>query len=314
MRKISDKFQKDLISGILYPILSAVLKDNNITIEIRKNYINAYYRGSNMLRIREKNPGYKFEFDLNYIIGDDSSLKSILSKLPSDVSNSNDVIEWSSNIALIKSVIDNYLVLHKKSEREFQQLVVRENNTGSIAGKTDYYICDIEYQTIKTRFDFIAVKKNGGGKFRLAFIEMKYADSAIYGKSGIVDHVSKAYDYLISYEYEILKKEMLGILQIKQNLGLLKSTTNCRFTDEKPEFIFLLSNHKPTSSLLESEIHNLRSKSFYADFCTKADLKFATASFFGYGLYNDCIYSVDEFEELNQGIVNITKNRKIRLA
>lgn len=310
MREISKKFQEDLNSGMLNPILLYVLKDNNITIEIREHYINIYYRGGNMLRITEKNFGYNFEFDLNYIKENDRA-KTSISKLPINVNSSEDVKKWSDMMPLIKVVMDNYFVFNKKTEREFQQLVVRENNIGSIAKKTDYYICDVEYQAGSTRFDLIAVKKTDRRKFRLALIEMKYADNSLKGESGIVSHVHKAYKYFLSNEISKLKEEMHVILETKQALGLVEGLSDqFSFTDEKPEFIFLLSNHKPASTLLDSEIHILREKNFFDDFCKKADLKFAIASFFGYGLFNDCIYNLDEFEEFNQSILNIIVKRK----
>lgn len=310
LHEISNKFQKDLRCGMLYPILANVHRDNNITIEIRNNYINIYYRGGNMLRISEKETGYNFEFDLQYI-KEDKDAKIMIFNLPKHVAEHYHVQAWSAMMPLIKAEMDIYFVSHKKTEREFQQLVVRENNIGRIAKKTDYYICDIEYQVGDTRFDLVAAKNTGIGKCRLALIEMKYADSALGGKSGIIDHVSKANDYLQSNDIEKLKEEMHGILETKRTLGLVDDLpAQFSFTKEIPEFMFLLANHKTASSLLNSELNNLEKESFYADFCKMADLKIATASFFGYGLFNDCIYTHDEFKEINQALLDIAAGRK----
>ena len=140
---------------------------------------------------------------------------------------------------------------------------------------------------------------------------MKYADNALVGKSGIVDHVHKAYEYLLSNDIEELKEEMHGILETKRVLQLVDDLPpQFYFTDEIPEFIFLLANHKPASNQLDSELNNLKEKDFYNDFCELANLKFAIASFFGYGLFNDCIYSLDEFEVFNQAILNIAAERE----
>ncbi len=310
IRQISPKFQKDLSSGLLKPILDYLLLDNNLTIEIRSNYINIYYRGGNLLRIREKQTGYNFEFDLEYI-KENENVKKMISELPKHVAAGLDALTWVDRIPFIKIEMDSYFVSHKKVEREFQQLVVRENNLGRIANKTDYYICDIEYQVGDTRMDLVAAKRSGVGKYRLAFIEMKYADSALGGKSGIVDHVRKADAYFRNNSIKDLRDEMHGILKTKQTLGLVEGLpANFAFTVEKPEFIFLLANHKPASGALDAELNKLKKESFFKDFCEMADLKIATASFFGYGLFNDCIYTIDEFEALNHVILGITKGRK----
>ena len=309
-RKISTRFQKDLSSKILKPILDYVHRDNSLTIEVRSNYINIYYRGGNILRILEKNTGYNFEFDLRYIKQKYSDAREMISKLPKHVAVRDNAQEWSDKIPAIKAEMDTYFVTHKKTEREFQQLVVRENNIGGIAKKTDYYICDIEYQVGDTRIDLVAAKHTGIGKYRLALIEMKYADSALGGKSGIVDHVRKAYEYLLANNIDELKKEMHDILETKRKLRLVDDLpAKFTFTDEKTEFIFLLANHKPASISLDTELNKLEKESFYADFCKMADLKLATASFFGYGLYNGCVYSIDEFEALNHAILNIVAGR-----
>jgi hypothetical protein len=311
IREISVEFQEDLNSGLLDPILSNVHRDNNLTVEIRRNYINIYYRGGNILRIRKKNTGYNFEFDLRYIKQKYSDAKEMISKLPKHIAVRDDAQAWSDKIPAIKAEMDTYFVTHKKTEREFQQLVVRENNIGGIAKKTDYYICDIEYQVGDTRLDLVAAKCTGRGKYRLALIEMKYADSALGGKAGIIDHVRKANEYFKGNNIENIKNEMYGILETKRTLGLVDDLpAQFEFTHERPEFIFLLANHKPASSSLDNELNKLEKEDFYIDFCKMADLKLATASFFGYGLFNDCIYTHNEFKEVNKALLEIADRRK----
>ncbi len=39
-----------------------------------------------------------------------------------------------------------------------QQLILHDNNRGSIARSTDYYICDLEYANPHGRFDLVAVR------------------------------------------------------------------------------------------------------------------------------------------------------------
>lgn len=309
-RAISTRFQDDLKNRMLSSILEQVHKDDNLMIEIRSAYINIYYRGGNILRIREKKAGYSFEFDWRYV-KDDAKAKRYQENLPQTITSADQVEIWAKALPDIKVEMDAYFFNHKKAEREFQQLVLRENNTGSIANKTDYFIGDIEYQIKDTRFDMIAAKRRGKGEYRLAIIEMKYADSTLGGKSGIVDHVKKACHYLYAHNLNELRNEMSGIMEIKQTLGLMDSLPpEFSFTDEKPEFIFLLANHQPASKVLENELDCLINQDFYPAFCQKADLKIATANLFGYGLYNECVYNLKEFEKLNRILLEISEGRK----
>ncbi len=306
-RIISSRFEKELTKGYLKPLLDFVNNDNNLCVEIRRDYINIYYRGGNLLRIKEKKLGYSFEFEIRYIKVHNTAKNQILS-LPSCITGGLEVNAWVSMLPVIKREMDIYFVGHRKAEREFQQLVVRENNLSGIAAKTDYFICDIEYMVGNLRFDLMAAKHIGNGKFRLALIEMKYADSALKGKSGLIDHVRTATDFLKSCNLASLRGEMQEILSLKQRMGLILELPKAMsFTEEKPEFMFLLANHKPASSVLKSELKALKTEPFYQDFCQLADLKIATANFFGYGLYNECVYTLEEYEAINQAILDISK-------
>ena len=42
-----------LKSGLLQPVWNLVKLDSTICLEIRKNYVNIYYRGGNILKIKE---------------------------------------------------------------------------------------------------------------------------------------------------------------------------------------------------------------------------------------------------------------------
>jgi hypothetical protein len=312
LRGISIKFENDLINGMLSPILHQVYNDNNLSVEIRSNYINIYYRGGNLLRIREKAKlnKYSFEFDIRYCKKENLNKKEI-SKLSRLVDSLIQVDKWAGAFRIIKEEMDTYFASRTKLEREYQQLVVRENNIGQASKETDYFICDIEYQTKKTRLDLIAIKKSKGGRFRFSLIEMKYLDDALKGESGIVDHIKKVNDFLQVCDLDSLKDEMKGIINTKRRLGLVENLPDSiEFTDEIPEFVLLMANHKPASGILETELKKLKNESFFINFCKKANLKIATANFMGYGLFNDCIYSLDEFEEINKSLLSILNKRK----
>jgi len=104
---------------------------------------------------------------------------------------------------------------------------------------------------------------------------------------------------------------MHNLLEIKRSLKLVDDLpSKFEFSKVKPEFIFLLANHKPASNSLDSELKKIEEESFYTNFCIMADLKIAIASFFGYGLFNDCIYTHTEFKEVNKSLLDIASRRK----
>jgi hypothetical protein len=212
----------DLSSGQLKEILVFVLKDNTLDLQIRDNNVNIYYRGGNILRIIEKgNNSYEFEFDKNYLSISDAVLIN-------HISNHN----WGLYFPIMKQSMDFYFSKNRKEEREYQQLVVRENNYSSIANGTDYFIIDIEYDNhANARFDLVAVewpsnssnrKLSKDFKPKLVVIEMKYGDGALSGTAGMKKH----YDDFVSFvsNERVLndfKNEMLNVFRQKRELGLI---------------------------------------------------------------------------------------------
>ena len=71
MRGLSEDFMKDLLKGELKGFLSAVKNDDTLCLEIRDNYINIYYRGGNLCRIKPSRTDAKYAmtFDERYVIG-----------------------------------------------------------------------------------------------------------------------------------------------------------------------------------------------------------------------------------------------------
>ncbi len=195
---------------------------------------------------------------------------------------------------------------NQKLEREFQQLVARENNYSKIANSTDYYIVDIEYATNNARFDMVGInwesagykrKQKGLEKYppKIAFIEMKYYVNALDGNSGIVSHIKDVDDFLgIPGNLTTIKKEMVEIFRQKRKLKLvddLAHDNHVKELAERPEFILLLANHDPDSIKLQKCLMDIQS----VGPMRHADLRIATANFMGYGLYRENIFTLDEF-------------------
>lgn len=60
-----EAFEYDTGLG-LNRILELVKKDSSLCLEIRKNHINIYYRGGNLIKLSEDSGRYSVYFDTNY--------------------------------------------------------------------------------------------------------------------------------------------------------------------------------------------------------------------------------------------------------
>jgi hypothetical protein len=293
MRGLTDYFINELKSGLLLPILHLVQLDATLCLEIRDNYINIYYRGGNAIKIEEKQGAFNAGFDRKYLNQELTKVPD----LPALLNCPEDMEVWMDAIPFLKHEMDLWFGNNPKNEREFQQLMLRENNLGNSAKSTDYFICDIEYANHTGRFDLIAVQWPSSSVYRknnrnlgFAFIEMKYLDNALKGSAGLRKHIEDINIFLSKNEnLESVKEEMKVIFNQKRDLGLIKNHKAIEsFNNDKPEFILALINHDPASSILRNELERLPD-------CPHADIKVATSNFMGYGLYSQNIYGLDEF-------------------
>lgn len=307
MRKLSESFISDLKNGVLCSILKRVKQDQTLMLAIRKDYINIYYRGGSLLKLEEEQGkgSYKTFFDDRY----NKSEKTIPS-LPKDIGNNDDAKEWVDGFPCLKEIMDIHFSNNSKPEREFQQLVARENNYSTISNESEYFISDIEFADpdIAARYDMLAVRwpaseRKNGDSCRPVLIEMKYGDGALDGSAGLLEHL-RDIDKMISRKdtCELLKETIELQINLLSELELLKfnrsSAVNKIKLDRKhkPEVIFLLANHNPRSAKL-NEILGDKEIEEYAH-SDKFDLKFFTACFAGYGLHTDCVLPLDKFKKL----------------
>lgn len=302
-RRLSLPFMKDLQGdGLLNPLLEHVKKDPTLCLEIRQDYINIYYRGGNIIRIEEKED-YIPWFDSNYCICGETQL---VDALPKKMCGKDDVRSWISAIPNLKQAMDYWFGANPKEEREFQQLVLRENNGPIIGRSTDYFIIDIEYDNhCGARFDLIAVEWESDRTVRkiqkqyspkLTFIEMKYGDGALSGKSGILNHVKDFKEYLNGHGLESIHDEMVNLFKQKRELGLIPALADNknaieRFSKEV-DFVFLLANHDPASNKLRLILKEII-KEHQSD-NLGVNLKFYSSNFMGYGLFKQNVYSLAE--------------------
>lgn len=296
MRTLNDSFLEDLKQGMLKPLTETVKADTSLCLELRGNYINIYYRGGNLLKAQTTKSGkaYKVSFDRKYFkSGDEIDFPD------TQVQDSDGIGQWLNVSPVLKRAIDNYLANTRKDEREFQQRILRDNNFGSIARSTDYYVCDIEFQSTYGRFDMIAVnwpsepsaRKRQHG-WRLIFVEVKHGDNALEGNAGVHKHIEDVNKYVEDdANLRLIKEDMVGIFNQKRDLGLIDcGKPLSSFGNDKPLLLLTFVNHDPGKSKLRDVLK------CHPD-SPHVDLAIATASFLGYGLYDQGIHPLDEARE-----------------
>lgn len=312
MRALSQPFIDDLLNpdGLLHPILERVKQDHTLMLSIRKDYINIYYRGGNILRIKEqRNGSYSSFFDNEY---NKSGVPSPV--LPDAIERQDAARTWVGSFQDLKGIMDFYFSEFSKPEREFQQLVARENNFSTIANQSEYFVSDIEFadSDLGARFDILAVRwlvsqRRSTSNCRPALIEMKYGDGALSGSAGVLKHLQDI-DALISTgdKYKALLETMKMQFNQLDGLGLMTFNRVENWTkikldaNEKPEVIFILANHNPRSTKLRSILDNPEIIAYGQS--QQFDLRFFVSSFAGYGLHSDCMLTLTEFQELLKSI------------
>lgn len=288
-RQIDEKMLDAFLHGKLHPLLEAVKKDDTLDLELRGDSVNIYYGGGSLFKITEKQGKYTVFFNKKYCV----TGSSVLEEYP-------DVKVAVDNMPFYKQAMDWWFHEHPKYEREFQQVIARENNNlGNISRGTDYYIVDIEYANKvnaadkSARFDMVALKWLSDGatrkdvqKVSLALIEVKFGTGALQGKAGVSDHLKDFHHFLSDQSFlKEFCEDMSVVFAQKCQLGLVDGLQEKQFkvniSCENPEVIFVFANHDPDSKILDNIFlcNELKNCSF--------PVLIANASSMGYCLYAD---------------------------
>ena len=290
IRSLDSEFINDLANGKLKNLLERIKKDSTLDLQLRGNSIDVYYRGGKILNLKKNTNGYTAKIDENYFKDEKIEFKSA------------EIQDWIDKLPLIKQARDfHYTVNKNTAEREFQQLIIRTNNYERTSNSSDFFITDMEYdfkvgttEKQKGQIDLIGIewhtnqRSKNGLNTKFAFIEVKFGNSAVSGKSGLEDHLNDIQEYLTKHEtdYKELVSDTLKVFQQKRDLGLYdfgKDGNNNQITkiDEKPYFIILLADYKNKQNNLYYLIEKIDLEKYEKDF----DLRFSVSSFMGYGLY-----------------------------
>ena len=236
-----------------------------------------------------------------------------------------DARAWVDAFSHHKQAMDIRFLKHPKIEREYQQAVVRDNNRHASGDRSDYMIVDSEYaqspaafpeRTYNFRFDMVGLRwpVEGGsrrsGMVTAVIMEMKTGDAALAshptgpeGKElspGLAKHVRDIESFLApdpdaatSGPYELLRAELQHTFETKQRLGLpsvperMKGLEITEMT-QKPEVLFVIANHQPTSKAFGEELQRLPERLY-------ADYKVATVQWMGYALFAKNVQPLDDF-------------------
>ncbi len=322
-RALSEEFLKSLEGGILAGIRRLVLADATLSPFIRSGYVNIYYRGGNILRIKElSGVGYEFYFNPKY---EETNSETALPSLARPnwsaleavkiVKSVEDADVWLSQIPLLKQCMDMWFGQHPKDEREFQQVAARVNNSSK---HTDYFIVDIEYTSSDTRelrADMLALfwprtvearKAGSGFKPVLTVVEVKIRDHALAGDAGLVDHVEKLSDALVAGGINVrdLGNEALEMFRQLVRLGFIECDGKASqfravkaVDDQKLEYLLLVADHDPDSNVLKRELVEvgklLAGTSGSRAVAPALKVRVARAGFCGFGLFAQNIIEVN---------------------
>ena len=277
MRHLSETFVNKL-NGEWKPLLEYILSDSELDLQIRDNYINVYYQGGNILKIKPRS----FDFDKFYFYTDgneerkthllknaeegDDKAKHIIDKL---VKLRDDLIEnLSSPLNHLKvecyfgqakavmkkweETLNDTLKISHKEKQEQQKIAITNRKD------TDYIVLDLEYAVSRNskfsyngkldkkvpRFDIIAIH-NG----QLVVIELKKGMDATGGTSGVKPHID-CFDHTIGRDVNgLFVQEMKDLLTQKQDLGILDKSL--KIENAKPKFVFAFADKDGEDKFIE---------------------------------------------------------------
>jgi hypothetical protein len=259
MRKLSTQFMSALQDDkFLAPLVNEVIYDKDLDLQIRKEYLNIYYKGNSLLKLSRKGAQYKVEIDRKFCTG---------LYVPSTL----DPGKVADFLALIPALKVNIVRFGNRSlETEYEQLIIRANNSER-RNNSDYFILDRQYSLERYRFDLISFYWPTGHRKRnqevpLCLMEVKFALNRDIQQ--LHDQIEGYYN-LIKQRGPQLADEYQGILDQKLELGLfdrrhelIDAMKTLRISPdiEQLRFRIILVDYNPYSEHLN--LDSLKSLSF----------------------------------------------------
>lgn len=291
--------EKDKLRYLAWQV---ILSDDTLCPVLRKDKIDIYYRGYK---------AYSLTGDGIVRNHDEFNNELYIYDVPEDIPAE----KFMEYLPYIKQNIDLWIGAGKKSpyEREFIQLIMRENNSKAAGNLSDYFIIDMEHQYKKSGPipDLAGLIMERGKRkrktYRLSIIEVKYLDRAFTGTAGIRAHIDDYVRLLKDQNLQIdLKSDICEMFYQSKKLGLMPGIKNkyerIGISDERPELLLALisrntnngkSNRKNEVQSLKTILEN--SLKEYGDMLD--DVYVAETAEIGFGLYADRKMKLRDFCE-----------------
>lgn len=290
-------------AGCLRPILDAVLADDTLMLGLRGGYASVYYRGGELLKIqRGAAAEYRVIANSDYGHTDEDVNRSVATEAQAAAA----VASWPA----MKGRMDRHSKIRSSHEREFQQLVVRENNRSRSAGSGDYFITDMEHASGDARFDMLGAlwlhtDRKHGNRLTPVIFEMKYGESVLSGSAGLAEHLDDLRKRLVDSQFvATLKANIASQFNQLTELGLMdfnRSKSIVKFTcGDQMRIVLVLAAFNPRSSKLLPILEKAQAQLQTAPI-PNVDLRVFHASFCGYLMHENSMLSLaDTIDQLKR--------------
>ncbi|QSX09108.1 hypothetical protein J0B03_03295 [Alkalibacter rhizosphaerae] len=306
MRELSHRFMTDLLEGELRQLLATVKTDDTLDLAIRDNLVEVYYRGGVLLRVEANRYTYRAEFDDSHTTNRHKSDHGspAIDKLKT-------IEDHIKHIPLLKKEMNQWLFENPEKVRGYEQAILRENNWGSASEETDYFIVDWDYVNPheNTRFDMLAVKwpcldkeRNACKIPTFSILDLKYGDRDLTGYNGFEKRFSDLEGFVRDEQHRVLALEVETLFNQRMEMGMFRNVNHKLEIDSsgKLEYLILFINHKPLDTRLLEALDEACKN--HEELLDMADIKVATGSCLGYGLFEWNMIPVRDFlgERLNR--------------
>lgn len=264
--------------GNLKGLLEIVKNDGDLVLQIRDEYVNIYYKGGNLAKIKSEN---SIQFDENYFNRETDKVKREKAKITDCRNEKNELLEklkksrdYKTYVSEMKPLMEEYWDwLKKERKTELKEKDMQHSLCINNTEKDTYTVIDLEFQIskisdykyvkpirpkgryrndekISPRFDIVAVRNSDK---QLCVIELKCGTGALLGKSGLGDHAD-SFEGTIKRNPTPFVVEIKNIIQDKIDLELLSEGFSINGKD--PEFLFAFvtkDNDKDENGIIRSK-------------------------------------------------------------
>lgn len=317
-RKLTQKFFAWLQKPVGSQILSTIAQYRCLSLAMDGTSLRLYFQGCKVLSIKHN---------------EDSDLCCMIPLSKEYIKTSEPVLESIINSGITQDNLQNYLDLviglisrrdNKRQEERIRQEIATVNNCNREANDTDYFVIDQEYSITvdgkTSKFDLVTVKWLSESEQRKNFkksnieivvFELKLGKGAV---GGTIKATSESAD-LKSHirDFSNFQNDSIQLSEFKEDIismfvqqacltGFFNSKINGLkhvrklVTDDKAiqllaenvpvKFGFIIADYKQKSTTLMEQISQFDN-----------DFIFATSSFMGYGLYENCILNREQLIE-----------------